>query len=201
MSEEARDTQAASARRQLEWDARHCPYRSDSASSTQPRIRASRTDTHSRETCSDNPAVLPVERATQESLQEEEHSLAPEWKATESLEQSNPVEPGQPSEDDPRHVSNQAPGQQPSQVSPGSSVCSGEEDRSDRHKTLKEKLFDVLRGMPEGPVELDPAMLYSPASSLQPPSNGSEAPEDRGRGDASAASSNNQDQQNGMNPR
>lgn len=80
-------------------------------------------------------------------------------------------------------------------------MCSGEEDRPDRRKTLKEKLFDALRGMPEGPVELDPAMLYSPASSLQPPSNGSEAPEDRRRGDVSAASGNKQDQQNGMNPK
>lgn len=40
-------------------------------------------------------------------------------------------------------------------------------------RTLKQTLFDALRSAPEGPIELDPAMLYSPASSMQPPSSGS----------------------------
>ena len=59
----------------------------------------------------------------------------------------------------------------------GSTVSSqnGRPQATKAKKSLKDKLFEALRGAPEGHIEMDPAMLYSPASSAQLPSSGSGA--------------------------
>ena len=61
--------------------------------------------------------------------------------------------------------------QDSSHISLDGSACPSEKHQPEKGRLLKQKLFEALRGAPEGPIELDPAMLYSPASSLQPPSS------------------------------
>ena len=74
--------------------------------------------------------------------------------------------------------SDQAAGNLGAGSSDEGSMVSSQQDRpqaTKARKSLKDKLFEALRGAPEGPIELDPAMLYSPASSAQLPSSGSGA--------------------------
>lgn len=203
-SEELLATQATGACRQLEWDAGASPCRSDSASSTQPcPPRASRAGLGS---CRDSGggAAVPEPTTVQGVVQGERDGDAARSDSEESARQGRgnhtfqqiPAQQAYQTEHGPnagKHAQHE-PGMsgllaedQASQVSLEGSACQSDRSLPGKSSLLKQKLFDALRGAPDGPIELDPAMLYSPASSLQPPSSSSEAPEQARSADGSAA--------------
>ena len=224
--------QGSSACRELEWEARASPYRSDSASSTQPRSsRASRAESKERDSFSATAAPSLEQQAlyTEEDLAAGKHAKrarqpsssraaasraknlsttadvpaqaleclrehhAPEVLSDQeepylrdshapaviSSQQACDLEKHPAADEHAQHGMIRA--HQSAKESP--SVMSEEADTPaitegqipEEGRTLKQTLFDALRSAPEGPIELDPAMLYSPASSMQPPSSGSVA--------------------------
>ena len=208
-SEELIATHGASACRPLEWDAGGTPYRSDSASSTQPRpSRASRAglgswaDMGSRRNTGSGAAVpepvseqgtlhesdsngirlLEAERGVQsqceQALRQATEQLAPPERDEPTLDEYGQDELDMPELDSENQGS--------SHISLEGDACPSEKNLPEKGRMLKQKLFEALRGAPEGPIELDPAMLYSPASSLQPPSSRSGTPEQAGSADGSA---------------
>ena len=196
--------QATSACRQLEWDGRASPYRSDSASSTQPRPSWASRAGPGRRRDAGGGAAAPVPTAAQGLFQGKHNGDAPRPASEEGelqdqgnqiLQQSLAQQADQlrhgPSVDECAQHEPEMSGvpavDQASQVSMEGSACRSDKSLPGRSRLLKQKLFAALRGTPEGPIELDPAMLYSPASSLQPPSSGSGTPEQARSADGSAA--------------
>ena len=150
------DAPCSSACRQLDWDACSPAQESDGASAGSQQHAASpraEADMHSSSSSWD--------RATKEGP--EEKTLR---------EQYSPYAARH------AHPTGQAAGSHGPGSSDEGSMVSGQQGRpqaAKAQKSLKDKLFEALRGAPEGPIELDPAMLYSPASSAQPPSSRSGA--------------------------
>ena len=229
VSEEMPAMQGSSACRELEWEARASPYRSDSASSTQPRSsRASRAGLGEQNSFGATAAPSLEQQALymEENLAASKHaqrarqlsssraaaSRAENLSTTadgpaqslECLREHNAPEvlpdQGKPYLSADRHAPALISAQQALNLDkdPAAdehaqhgmirahqfaketpSVMSEEADipaviegqMPEEGRTLKQKLFDALRSAPEGPIELDPAMLYSPASSMQPPSS------------------------------
>ena len=203
-AEELVATYGAGACRQLEWDAGATPYRSDSASSTQLRpSRASRADMGSRRNTSGVAAVLEptLEQAALHGGDWDGPSLTAADRVVQSRGEQAlrhvAEQPAPPQRDDPtldkygQHELDipelNAEDQDSSHISLDGSACPSEKHQPEKGRLLKQKLFEALRGAPEGPIELDPAMLYSPASSLQPPSSRSGTPDQGRSADGSAA--------------
>ncbi len=223
-SEELIAAHGTSACRQLEWDAGATPYRSDSASSTQPRpSRASRAGPGSRadmgsHSNSGSGAAVP-EPALEQGPLHESKGNGTRLPAAERGVQSRGEQASRqvseqlapPQRDDPtldeksQHELDMseldAKDQDSSHNSVGGSACLSEKNLPEKGRLLKQKLFEALRGAPEGPIELDPAMLYSPASSLQPPSSRSGTPEQGHSADGSAAHSASQERRSATVPR
>lgn len=143
---------SASACRQLEWDHKSSPCRSDSASSTQQRSRAASAEAGSL-AISGNVRSAPAAGPEQSALHAEDAD------ADDELAQS-----------DADSIDHCREHQHAEALCRSGSLLSGV---SQAEGPLNEKLLEALRDSREGPVELDTAMLYSPASSTLPRSEAS----------------------------
>ena len=153
--EQPADAPCSSACRQLDWDACSAAHEIDSASGgSQQHAASPRLETDTQRSSSWDRAL--AEEPEEKTLRKQ-YSPYAAGHARSSGQAAGSLGPGSSDE--------------------GSIVFSqqGRSQATTAKKSLKDKLFEALRGAPEGPIELDPAMLYSPASSAQLPSSSSGA--------------------------